>query len=294
MGMDIKPGTVWLGWDLRGEAKIGDKITLQKGDDLPEMTFEVAKVVDRRGTRSDVTIYMDLRDAQKLLGMQGQINEILALGCKCKIDQLAEVTAQVSKVLDDVKVVEHKTRAIARAEQRKLTAAKHKQTIALMKTTQDKVYDETQERESQLLSELKTNRAQVANSMSGMFAIITPLAVLAAAIFVGVMCWNNVLERRPEIGVLRTLGKTAGRIAAMFLGKALLLGVIGGLIGAAVGYAVALSAGTFWGLSPEMIPFDPLLAVVAVVGAPLIAVLASLLPTQIAVQQEPAVVLRDL
>ena len=107
------------------------------------------------------------------------------------------------------------------------------------------------------------------------------------------MFWNNVRERRQEIAVLRAIGKGAGTVATLFFGRAILLGVIGGLLGCLMGYAIARSVGRLLVVSPESFEFPPLLLVGTLLGAPLVAVLASYLPTRSAVRQDPAILLQD-
>ncbi len=124
--------------------------------------------------------------------------------------------------------------------------------------------------------------------------ITTPLVILASALFVGLMTGSNVRERRPEIGVLRALGKSAWNIAALFLGKAVLLGLIGGLLGCALGYLLAPLIGrTMLDLTADLFRVRPVWIVSTVLGAPLITVLASYLPARTAVAQDPAIVLMD-
>ena len=45
----------------------------------------------------------------------------------------------------------------------------------------------------------------------------------------------GVLEREPEIGLMRSIGAGHGSIMAMFLGEVSLLGILGGLLGLGVG-----------------------------------------------------------
>jgi putative ABC transport system permease protein len=111
-----------------------------------------------------------------------------------------------------------------------------------------------------------------------------------------------VRERLAEIGVLRALGKSSARIAFLFLGKAVLLGLVGAVIGLLVGSAVGFLLGTE---TTRLLGFPPLYAAAdhfnfpfqlllfALIGAPLLSAVASYLPTLLAVTQDPAVVLRD-
>jgi putative ABC transport system permease protein len=112
-------------------------------------------------------------------------------------------------------------------------------------------------------------------------------------VFVGLLAWLNVRERRPEIGLLRALGKGTAGIAGLFLGKAALLGLLGGALGAAVGFAAALVAGASMEIPAPLLTAQPLILAATILGAPLVAALASYPPTLVAVSQDPSVVLMD-
>jgi putative ABC transport system permease protein len=118
---------------------------------------------------------------------------------------------------------------------------------------------------------------------------------LAAAIWVGLLALANVRERRTEIGLLRALGKGTLTIASLFLGKAFLVGLLGAAAGFALGTLLAGWLGsqaldvatTHFGVRYDILLFG-------LVGAPFLSVVASYLPTLIALTQDPAVVLRDV
>jgi putative ABC transport system permease protein len=99
------------------------------------------------------------------------------------------------------------------------------------------------------------------------------------------------------LGVLRALGLRSRHIVAIFLAKAVLVGVAGAL----VGYAAGFGAGLVWSAADE-VPMSPAVAYslfdVRLLGfvlavAPLQACISSWLPAVIAAQQDPATILRE-
>ena len=280
MGYQIKPGEVFLGAVSAGEThRAGDTIEIDGSE------FKVANVLPSHGTREeDLAIFMNLADAQRLLGKPGKITEIIALGCKCKtIDRAEEIQAQLELVLPEARVMEIKNIADARENQRTLVENLHREQRA--KYEQDR---------EQLLAAERKNHTEVLGLLQGLTNVVTPLVVLAAALWIGLLAWTNVRERRTEIGLLRALGKRSSAVAALFLGKAVVLGLVGGAAGCLLGLLLGwtLSQSVFQ-IEPELLGMNLDLLLIALCGAPLIAALATYLPAIIASRQDPAVVLND-
>ena len=78
----------------------------------------------------------------------------------------------------------------------------------------------------------------------------------------------------------------------MFVTKSLVLGVIGGAAGLCVGYLTGrlFGAGGHGALAP---PLKVEYVVAALIAAPVLAILSSWLPAQLASQQDPAEILRQ-
>jgi ABC-type lipoprotein release transport system permease subunit len=125
------------------------------------------------------------------------------------------------------------------------------------------------------------------------FSTLMPAVIILCGVIVGVLAFVNTRARRQEIGILRALGKGSGQVAALFLGKALLLGVVGAVSGFALGTALLLG----WGnevlqISPKLISWDFNNLKWALLLAPVFAALASFIPAMLAVTHDPADTLR--
>jgi ABC-type lipoprotein release transport system permease subunit len=137
-------------------------------------------------------------------------------------------------------------------------------------------------------------RAKQRQTSTRYFNVVTPMLLVACAVWVGLLAVQNVRERRAEIGLLRALGHTSTRIAGLFLGKAAMLGLLGAAAGYAIGLILALQVGpqvfpvTAGAIKPELAPLWQ-----AVLLAPGFAALASFIPTVLAVTLDPAVALRE-
>ena len=281
MAVAVKPGTVYVGHELGVGLKAGETIEIEG------QSFKIAQIMPEYGGLQDVQLVLDLHDAQKVLNKPDRINQIMALGCKCKGDRLSVVRQQLEQVLPETKITEDVPRAEAREKQRDLVEATRKQ---------------EEERVAASLAQVVANRRRLEASrvrqqqmLGSLVNIATPLVVLTSALFVGLMTSLNVRERRSEVGVLRALGKSAANIAALFLGKAFLLGILGGLIGCGLGYVLAPLVGrAMLELAADLFRVPPVLVLATVVGAPVVTVVASYWPTWMAVRQDPAIVLMDM
>lgn len=266
MGFNIDPGTVYVGYNLGRDHQEGDTI------EIFGKPFTIAKLLPERGTQEDITLAVHLSDAQELLDAPGKINQILAIGCRCKSELLPEVRKQLEAVLPETRIYEVGPRALARVEQRALVAKK----------------------KQELLDEMSLQFNEFRQWLEALTGIVTPLVVLAAAVWVGLLTLANVRERRIEIGLLRSLGQGSARIAALFLGKAVILGVLGGIVGFGLGALLArvvLVDAMHVAPLHYQVPYTMLTW--SLLGAPLVCVMASYLPALSAVLQDPAIVLRD-
>ncbi|MBN2295649.1 MAG: hypothetical protein JXM70_24675, partial [Pirellulales bacterium] len=194
MGYNIKPGTALLGHELAAGKKPGDSI------EVLGQKFKIDKILPEQGSKEDITIALHLSDVQTILNKPERINQIMALGCRCAGAELANIRKQLAAVLPETRITEFRTRAIARAEQRDLVEQKQKQ----------------------ILADLSDSRAAVQGTLESLASVITPIVVIACAIWVGLLTLSNVHQRRAEVGLLRALGKQSPQIATLFLAKSLL------------------------------------------------------------------------
>lgn len=237
-----------------GALQIGAEVARLRGVEegatveLLGRAFTVERVLAEAGTEDDVRVWTSLADAQALLGLEGRVNEIQALDCYCA-DPDVDNAARLREELETLLPEGRVLRMEAAAEAR-----------------------EAQRRMSEHY-----------------FALVLPWILLACTVWIGALAALNVRQRRPELGLLRALGHGAGRIAALVLGKAALLGAAGGAVGFALGAAATevLAPGVFPQTAHLMrVPWE--LLAPALVGAPLLAALASLIPAGLAVAQDPA------
>ena len=265
----VPKGKTVVGYRLAEDLdlKVGGSITL-----LGE-TFEVAKTQPERGTAEDVTLWIHLAAAQRLLDMPGRINGIEALKCFCVGVGVKELREEVAGILPGTNVILRQNKVTVRQQARTRAEEEHKNALAAE----------------------KARRSKLRQSRESLAAVLVPVIVLAAALWIGLLAFGNVRERIPEIGILRALGVGTNRVFLLFQSRAVLIGLCGAVLGClggiAIGVVLATRLETSLSTADAARLVSPLLIVALAVAAPLLSVAASWVPSMLAARQDPAIVL---
>lgn len=233
-------------------AAAADALGVQPGDSITIMgkPFVVDKVLEAQGViPEDIRVFAPLHDVQELVGKPGRINAIDALSCKC-----------VGVNPEDIRTY-------------------------LMKSVREVLPDVNIETRQSILVARHEQRAIVYRLQVAAVIIV----IIGSATAIWGLTYQNVRNRRREIGVLRALGVTDGRITAIFVGKILGYSVLGAVLGAIVGYGVAVWFNTTG--QPIAVPAHILAGLIA--SAPVASILFGLPPIILGLSQEPTEVLKD-
>jgi len=245
----VDPGTVYVGYELAECFKIHRNDTIRiKGE-----PFIVVKTLSETGSNDDIRIYGLLSEFQELLGLQGKINEIMALNCLCvspdEEDPLVIIREQLQQVLPAGKVIMNTTIATARERQRHM--------------------------------------------LEKYFSRITVLLIVVIAIWIASLTMINVKDRQQETGILRAIGHSTLNVAGLFIGRALFIGIVSAILGYLAGTFLALEYGPdIFKITSGTIKAIPALFLYALVAAPVFSVLSAVLPVMFAVLQNPAYTVR--
>lgn len=264
----VPPGGVVVGYELHRSLKlaVGQQLALSG------QQFKISSLQPQRGNQDDITLWINLPEAQKLLGQEGRINAILALECTCAVDRLGQIRDEVAKILPNTQVIEFSSQALARAEARNRAALEAREAI---------------DRE-------KESRACQRQEREGLFAVLVPLVIGACALWAGLLALGNVRGRVGEIGILRALGVPTRRVLAILLARATLIGLFGAALGFAAGWLGAwLGEERLSGGPPLGSLFDARLCMLVVALTPLVSAAVSWLPALWATQLDPADSLRE-
>ncbi len=237
-------------------SELASSLGIEKGDviDIFGKSFSVARCLPESGSGDDIRIYAHLHDVQGILGMEGRINEIQALECLCFTMSPEEFRTTLRKQL---------ARVLPDAKLVEI------QSIAVARQKQRWMVEKY-------------------------FSFIMPFVLVVCAVWIGTLAMMNVRDRQYEIGIMRALGYSSGKIALLFLGKAVIIGLIGAAVGFGIGTGLALSYGAeIFKVTAKMIsPVYGLLGW-AITVAPAFVALSSFIPAMVAVTFDPALTLRE-
>jgi len=243
----VPKGSVIVGSELAKQhhLKLNDSLTLNG------QTFTIKKIHPQRGTVDDITLWIPLDSAQKMLNLPNRINAILALGCNCaSIDRLGTIRKELNAILPDTQIIEIESKALARAEAR------------------NKVKEESEITRQNII----INRATSRKARSAFLSILTPLLLIGSLTGLFTLCLFNVRERRSEIGTLLSIGIPSSKILILFLGRAVIIGIAGTIITLVAILALGYPVASYWKLT---------------LLAPLLTLISAWLPTLSASRKDP-------
>jgi len=150
--------------------------------------------------------------------------------------------------------------------------------------------------EAEQVRRVEQSEGNVLNRISGLMWLISAAALLAAGFAVSAAMATAILERRGEIGLMRSLGASKGAIALLFYAETGLLAVFAGSLGylAGSGLAAWLGARIFRGDggAAEAV-LIPVLLPVVVTLAFVVAIAGSTPSVRTALRMEPSAILRE-
>ena len=238
-----------------------------------------------------------------------QLGKTLAAIHEVKRDDMVEVESeefQVGRVLSEkgsgaeIRIYMHLADAQAVLQRKGLIneiqaldcycADESQDTLALLRKQLQPILPEAQVFRMQDMAEAREKQRR---DIEWTYSTLMPAIVMICGVIIGLLAFLNTRARQQEIGILRALGKGSFTVAALFLGKALILGIFGAACGFGLGTALLLG----WGqellkISPKLIGWDLNNLKWALFLAPVFSALATFIPAMLAVTQDPADTLR--
>ncbi|MDD7987316.1 FtsX-like permease family protein [Lentisphaera marina] len=257
-----------LGYELHTSLglKPGDKVKFMGRE------FNVSKTHRQRGTKDDITVWINLGVCQQLLNKEKRINSILALECNCAtVDRIGEIRKELLAILPGTQIIEQDSKALARAEARNKT----KETAMLE------------------IDSIKKQQNELRKKRENMVAIMVPFVALLCMASIALLAFLNVKERIYELGLLLSLGVKTSKILFAYLIKAFLSAIIGAGIGLGLFYlSLHFGKESFFNSHSACELIQGSKIILILLAMPILAMLATWLPALWAAQTDPAEVLR--
>ena len=154
--------------------------------------------------------------------------------------------------------------------------------------------------QAEQVRQVEQSEGTILERISGLMWLVSAAALLAAGVAVSAAMATAVLERRAEIGLMRSLGASRGRIASLFYAEAGLLAVAAGIVGYVLGSVLAalLTARIFGEAAGITVRsavehgFNPVLLPVVLGLAVLVVFAGSTASIRSALRMDPTAVLR--
>src|SRR5947209_104947 len=140
------------------------------------------------------------------------------------------------------------------------------------------------------IRQVEQTQGKVLSRISGLMLLLTLAALLASALAVSAVMASTIIERRQEVGLMKSLGAGNGAVATLFLTEAGVLALGGALVGFAAGAFMAHRIGqSVFGSS---ITVHPVILAIVIISALMVAFAGSTGAIRKAMRFDPAVVLR--
>ena len=134
------------------------------------------------------------------------------------------------------------------------------------------------------------NEGAVLSHISGMMLLIAIASLIAAALAVSAAMATTILERRQEVGLMKSLGATAPAIASLFVSEAALLALGAGVLGFLIGDVIAQRIGQ--AVFHSGVTITPVLLPLVLFLALLVTIAGSAAAIRRALKLDPVLVLR--
>ena len=147
-----------------------------------------------------------------------------------------------------------------------------------------------------IMGVLMSSVTKIVNVISWLLIAFVSISLVVSSIMIAIITYISVLERKKEIGILRSIGASKGNVSAVFNAETFIEGLIAGIIGVAVTYGICgmVNAIAEQGFQVSNIAqLSPLTAAILIAISVALTVIAGLIPASRASRQDPVEALRS-
>ena len=146
------------------------------------------------------------------------------------------------------------------------------------------------------MGSLMSSVTNIVNVISWLLIAFVSISLIVSSIMIAIITYISVLERRKEIGILRSIGASKGDVSRVFNAETVIEGLLAGLIGVGVTYGLCAIANVVVKASFEVeniAQLSPLTAAILIAVSVLLTVIAGIIPAARASRQDPVEALRS-
>lgn len=136
----------------------------------------------------------------------------------------------------------------------------------------------------------------MSTTVTGALIAFSAISLLVSTIMIAIIIYTSVLERRKEIGVLRSLGARKKDISRVFIAESAMIGAYSGALGlifagifSAIGSVILNAVFNISGLVSIQWWHCLMMMIISV----LLSIIAGFVPSRIAAKKDPAIALRS-
>ena len=147
-----------------------------------------------------------------------------------------------------------------------------------------------------IVGALMSSVTTIVNMISYVLVAFVAISLVVSSIMIGVITYISVLERKKEIGILRSIGASKGDISRVFNAETIIVGFTAGVIGIGLTALACIPANAivYSLFDVRNVAILPWQAAVVLVGiSVLLTFLAGLIPSSAASRKDPVEALRS-
>lgn len=147
-----------------------------------------------------------------------------------------------------------------------------------------------------IVGTLMSSVTEIVNMISMVLVAFVAISLVVSSIMIGIITYISVLERKKEIGILRSIGASKGDISRVFNAETLIVGLVAGLLGVGITALICIPANViiyegFGVANVAALPWDA--AAILVIISCLLSFIAGLIPSSAASRKDPVEALRS-
>ncbi len=148
---------------------------------------------------------------------------------------------------------------------------------------------------SDVMGALMSSVTKIVNIISWLLIAFVSISLVVSSIMIAIITYISVLERRKEIGILRSIGASKGDVSRVFNAETVIEGLLAGLIGVGAPYGLCAIANAVVSASfqvENIAQLSPLTALTLIAVSIALTVVAGIIPAARASRQDPVEALR--